>query len=161
MQRDAQGKFALKNDEHRSVRSLRLTDTTWSALGEIAESLGITRADLLEQMFRSNDHQPSNTRSAREIAPKIPRNGEDAPPSNTRSEEEILRLIAQVAHLREENAKLQERGRNLPVVSDLEVLRERILSSLKLGKQAPGYKTAKSALNQFIQLLRAKIESTI
>ena len=54
MQRDVQGKFALKNDEHRSVRSLRLTDTTWSALGGIAESLGITRADYLEQIIHEN-----------------------------------------------------------------------------------------------------------
>jgi hypothetical protein len=70
MQRDAQGKFALKNDEHRSVRSLRLTDTTWSALRVKAESLSLTRADLLEQMFRSNDHpHPSNTRLTKELAP--------------------------------------------------------------------------------------------
>lgn len=44
-QRDVQGKFALKNDEYRSVRSLRLTDTTWSVLGGIAEFLGITKAE--------------------------------------------------------------------------------------------------------------------
>lgn len=47
MPRDAQGKFVLKNGEHRSVRSLRLTDTTWTSLGEIAESLSLTRADKL------------------------------------------------------------------------------------------------------------------
>ena len=63
MKRDVQGKFALKNDDYRSVRSLRLTNSTWSALGVIAKSLGLTRADLLEQMVRSNDYNlPSNTR---------------------------------------------------------------------------------------------------
>ncbi|MBW4641027.1 MAG: hypothetical protein KME05_22970, partial [Gloeocapsa sp. UFS-A4-WI-NPMV-4B04] len=63
MRRDVQGKFALKNDDYRSVRSLRLTDSTWEALGAAAESLGITKADLLEQIFRSNDcSSPSNTR---------------------------------------------------------------------------------------------------
>lgn len=147
MQRDAQGKFALKNDEHRSVRSLRLTDTTWSALGGIAESLGITRADYLEQMFRSNDDQhPSNTRQE-----------ELDQPSNTR-QEEIEWLLAQVAHLREENAFLLEQvtGKQ-SLLSELEAARERVLSSLKLGKQAPGYKRAKSVINQFIALLHSRI----
>lgn len=156
MQRDAQGKFALKNDEHRSVRSLRLTDTTWSVLGVKAESLSLTRADFLEQMVRSNVHPlPSNTRIKEEIAPRNTGSGEAAQPRNTRWKEEIERLLAEVAQLREENAKLVERPAVQPTgVSNLEALRERVLSSLKLGKQAPGYKTAKSALNQFIELLR-------
>ena len=48
MKRDIEGKFALKNEKHRLVRSLRLTDATWEALGIAAQSLDITRADLLE-----------------------------------------------------------------------------------------------------------------
>ena len=158
MQRDAKGKFALKNDEHRSVRSLRLTDTTWSALGIKAESLSFTRADLLEQMFKSNDHlEPGNTRMSQKFAINITQKYADNQPSNTRMEEEIRRLRAQLAHLREENAKLEEQIRDLPVVSDLEAIRERVLSRLKMGKQAPGYKKALSALNQFIELLRYRV----
>lgn len=62
MRRDVQGKFALKNDDYRSVRSLRLTNSTWEALGVTAESLGLTRADLLEQLVRGNDYSlPSIT----------------------------------------------------------------------------------------------------
>jgi vacuolar-type H+-ATPase subunit I/STV1 len=157
MPRDAQGKFVLKNDEHRSVRSLRLTDTTWTALGVIAESLSLTRADLLEQMFNSNDHPPpSNTRIIQQPLPRNTWKQEADQPSNTH-EEEIRRLRAEVAHLRSENAELEERLRELPLVSDLEVIRERVLKSLKLGKQAPGYRTAKSALNQFIELLRSHV----
>ncbi|MFN6569042.1 hypothetical protein [Dendronalium sp. ChiSLP03b] len=34
--------------------------------------------------------------------------------------------------------------------AELEILRDRILSELKLGKQASGYKTAQKALNCFI-----------
>jgi hypothetical protein len=34
----------------------------------------------------------------------------------------------------------------------LETLRDRILYELKLGKQAPGYKTALKGLNHFISL---------
>ena len=68
MQRDAQGKFTLKNDEHRSVRSLRLTDATWSALGALADSRALTKADLLEQIFDNSDHSfPSNTRLTRNL----------------------------------------------------------------------------------------------
>jgi len=157
MQRDAQGKFTLKNDEHRSVRSLRLTDTTWSALGALAESRALTKADLLEQIFDNSDHShPSNTRLNQEILPSNTRLDDALRPSNTRQEEEIRQLIAEVADLRFENAKLIERVRKLPLASELEVFRERVLSSLKLGKQASGYRTAKLALNQFIELLRSK-----
>lgn len=148
MPRNAQGKFVLKNSEHRSIRSLRLTDTTWTALGEIAESLSLTRADLLEQMVRSNELSlPSNTWENKEGIP-----------SNTWKGEEIKRLLTEVAHLRSENAQLAERmAAQQTLLSDLETFRDRVLQSLKLGKQASGYKTAKSALNQFIELLRSKI----
>lgn len=47
LRRDIQGKFTLKNDDYRQVRSLRLTDDTWKALGIVAECLGMTRADYL------------------------------------------------------------------------------------------------------------------
>lgn len=158
MPRDAQGKFAPKDDEHRLVRSIRLTDTTWLVLGALADSLSLTKADLLEQMFRSSEHvHPSNTRLGEEIVPNNPPPLEIIQPSNTRQEEEMRWLTQEVAHLRYENAKLVEGLMPPTQLSDLEATRDRVLSSLKLGKQAPGYKTAKSALNQFIQLLRSKI----
>ena len=52
--RDIQGKFALKNHDYRQVRSLRLTDRTWIALGIASECLGLTRADLLENLVKHN-----------------------------------------------------------------------------------------------------------
>lgn len=55
VKRDIQGKFTLKNDDYRQVRTLRLTDATWMALGMAAEGLGLTRADLLEQVVRENN----------------------------------------------------------------------------------------------------------
>ncbi len=55
MKRDIQGKFALKNDDYREVRSIRLTDATWKALGIAAECLGMTWADLIEQVVRENN----------------------------------------------------------------------------------------------------------
>lgn len=51
-----EGKFELKGDAPRHVRSIRLTDATWENLGEVAAKDGITRADLLEKM---TDFQPS------------------------------------------------------------------------------------------------------
>ncbi len=52
--RDIQGKFTLKNHDYRQVRSLRLTENTWQKLGMASESLGITRADLLENLVQQN-----------------------------------------------------------------------------------------------------------
>lgn len=159
MQRDSQGKFALKNEEHRSVRSLRLTNTTWRALGAAANSLSLTRADWLEQMFRSNDYpHPSNTRFDQEMGSSYPQQLEASPPSNTRQEEEIRRLTVEVAQLHAENVLLVEQLTRKPTQEkDLKALGARVLQSLKLGKQALGYKTAKAALNQFIQLLVPKV----
>lgn len=159
MQRDTQGKFALKNEKHRSVRSLRLTDTTWTALGDAAKSLSLTRADWLEQTFRSNDYpHPSNTRCNQEMVSSHPQQLKALQPRNTRQEEEIRRLTVEVAQLHAENALLVEQLTKKPTQDkDLEALRERVLQSLRLGKQAPGYKSASSALNQFIQLLVHKL----
>lgn len=61
LKRDIQGKFALKNDDYRQVRSVRLTDETWKVLGIAAECLGMSRADYLEQLIREKD-APSITR---------------------------------------------------------------------------------------------------
>lgn len=48
--RSEAGRFISKSNEFREVRSLRLTETTWQKLGAVAESQGITRADLIEQI---------------------------------------------------------------------------------------------------------------
>ncbi|MBD2359455.1 hypothetical protein H6G41_33610 [Tolypothrix sp. FACHB-123] len=41
----------------------------------------------------------------------------------------------------------------LPTIRELEILRDRILSELKLGKQATGYKNVQKVLNRFISEL--------
>ena len=38
---------------------------------------------------------------------------------------------------------------------DLQAMRDRVLSDLKLGKQAPGYKAATKALDRLIALVRS------
>lgn len=145
MQRDEYGKFVTKSGEHRAVRSLRLSDTTWSAMAEMAESRSLTKADLLEQMFESKlDSQPGNTRE--EI---------ESPPSNTRVN--IKQREDVVAQLRAENARLLNLVQKLSEVKDLEMVRDSVLSGLKLGQQAPKYKMVKSVLDQFIKLLRHSV----
>jgi delta-aminolevulinic acid dehydratase/porphobilinogen synthase len=145
MQRDEYGKFVTKSGEHRAVRSLRLSDTTWSAMAEMAESRSLTKADLLEQMFKSKlDSQPGNTR--KEI---------ESPPGNTRVN--IKQREDVVAQLRAENARLLNLVQKLSEVKDLEMVRDSVLSGLKLGQQAPKYKMVKSVLDQFIKLLRHSV----
>lgn len=140
MKRDVQGKFALKDNEYRSVRSLRLTDSTWEALSTAANSLGITKADYLEQIVSKNEHLLSSNTWKDEDSPSI-----------TRLKKEIEQLQAEVRHLNQENTLLRERATvKCPQLAELEALHERVLFELKLGKQAPGYKAAQKALNRFI-----------
>ena len=150
--RDVQGKFALKNDGYRSVRSLRLTDSTWSVLGATAESLGITKADLIEQIVRSNDScSPGITRLGDADFPSNTRREENLLPSNTWQEKEIERLKAEVQHLHEEKASLvKQLAVGFSQRPELEDLRSHILKQLRLGRQAPGYKAAQKALKHFI-----------
>ena len=52
--RDGKGRFKSKSESVRKVRSLRANDEVWDKLGMIAETRGITRADLIEE-FAIND----------------------------------------------------------------------------------------------------------
>jgi hypothetical protein len=135
--RDIQGKFALKNDDYREVRSLRLTDDTWKAIGIASECFGLTRADYLEHIVRHNA-LPSITREDSEFLADTPPENESQP-SITQQRE---------FHLTSDKAAKQSVG--LPTIRELEILRDRVLSELKLGKQATGYKTAQKVLNRFI-----------
>lgn len=58
--RGDRGRFAPKSDENREVRSIRLTDSTWQKLGEVADLRCITRADLIEQLVEAGqlDQEP-------------------------------------------------------------------------------------------------------
>lgn len=131
LKRDIQGKFTLKDGDYRQVRSLRLTHETWKAIGIAAECLGLTRADYLEQIVKDNV-LPSITRLEGNSQPRITRDGEHA--------RKVAPVIAERAVMLE--------------VAALEILRDRVMSELKLGKQAPGYKTAQKALNRFITELK-------
>jgi hypothetical protein len=145
MKRDIQGKFAIKNDDYREVRSLRLTDNTWKALGIVSECLGLTRADYLEHIARHN-YLPSITRENVETITSYRSQNENLP-CNTRQGE----------FYQTSNSVITKQPVALPMVAELEILRDRVLSELKLGKQAPGYKTAQKALNCFIAKLQKEL----
>lgn len=66
--RDLQGKFSLKDDDYRLVRSVRLTDRTWQALGIASECLGCTRADLLENLVEYNQGKFLDYPSSSEVS---------------------------------------------------------------------------------------------
>ncbi|NJM86162.1 MAG: hypothetical protein HC847_01995 [Hydrococcus sp. RU_2_2] len=138
LKRDVQGKFALKNDDYREVRSLRLTDDTWKRLGIASECLGLTRADYLEHIVRHNA-LPSITREDSEFL--APHQGENVPQPSIQRQGEF--------HQASDSASAKQLV-GLPTVRELEILRDRVLSKLKLGTQASGYKTAQKALNRFI-----------
>lgn len=139
MKRDIQGKFTLKNDDYREVRSVRLTDATWKALGIAAECLGMTRADLLEQVVREN-----NLTFPKHTSEKLPLSV-----SMLKLIAEIERLQTKVQQLSEENAFLEE----LPSTnSQLTALSSRVLGELKLAKQSRDYKLVNKALRRLIEL---------
>lgn len=63
-------------------------------------------------------------------------------------------MSEEVERLRSENESLRQEldaARQSTPLPDLEEMRDRILKNLKLGTQAPGYKVARKALDQFIR----------
>lgn len=68
--RDIQGKFTLKNQDYRQVRSIRLTDSTWKELGIASECLGITRADLLENLVQHKRSIFSDSEEIEQLNPE-------------------------------------------------------------------------------------------
>ncbi|MCL1475697.1 hypothetical protein [Argonema antarcticum] len=59
---------------------------------------------------------------------------------------QLTEALAKIAQMQAEQADAVKQG-------ELEEIRDRTLASLRLGKQAPGYKAAKLALDKFIEEL--------
>lgn len=61
--------------------------------------------------------------------------------------EKLAELTRENEELKTELSQLQKESQKR---QDYEVIRDKVLNSLKLGKQAPGYKSAVKALDRFI-----------
>ena len=61
--RNFRGQFVNKSDGNRQVRSIRVTDEIWEKFGNIASERSITRADLLEELVKSNSLSSSTNQS--------------------------------------------------------------------------------------------------
>jgi len=55
--RNQSGKFSMKGDQPRHVRSIRLTDSCWEKLNHLADSKNMSIADYLEKFVNSNDEK--------------------------------------------------------------------------------------------------------
>lgn len=131
--RDIQGKFTLKNDDYRQVRSLRLTDATWKAIGITAESLGITRADLLENSVTQNNGTFPHSLKIEKLA------------------QEMEQLKTEITSLHPQKSVLK--AKTTLNRDELNYLAEKVLKELKLGKQAPNYKLVQKSLKRLIELV--------
>ena len=124
--RDIQGKFTRKNNDYRQVRSLRLTDSTWKELGIASECLGITRADLLENLVQQNKETFSHSL-------------------------EIEQLKQEVQFLHQEKSVLKSQT---PLNrEELSSLAEKVLKELRLSKQTSTYKFVQKSLKRLIELI--------
>jgi cell division protein FtsB len=156
--RGNKGKFIQKSNEARQVRSLRVTDSAWSELGNIAEDFSVTRADLIEKLI--NDHVLRDHESLMQENEKLKK-------ENEKLNQEIHVLQGQSVEVKTSGdlgKEVYQLGLNFgqPITKkDLENISNRVLQSFT-GKRgfattAPQYKWAKKACEKFIEILSEKI----
>lgn len=75
MERDTGGKFTPKGDEPRKVRSFRLTDTTYEAIGVAADDLDLSKGDYLEKLnddgVFTGEHDETSETDIQEILDRV------------------------------------------------------------------------------------------
>ena len=91
--RDTTGKFAVKSETPRKIRSVNLTDAAWEWLARSAERAGMSRNDFLEAMAES--HTPLV-----EVSSK-------SEPHDTRLKVQVKELQAEVKALHQDMQKTQ------------------------------------------------------
>lgn len=144
--RNEKGVFTQSSDQPRHVRSIRLTDSTWLEIGNIAEDFSITRADLIEKLI--NDH--------------VLRDHETLKQQNEKLKQEIHVLQGKILDMGK--STLLSKGDyqldiplgTSPLSSDkLHKIRDRVLGMgiLTTGQQSNHYKESRKLLNKFIQVL--------
>jgi hypothetical protein len=67
-ERNDNGKFAAKGNELRTVRSIRLTDSTWNVLENKASEQDMTKADYIEALVGGDiEWEPDDTEIKTEL----------------------------------------------------------------------------------------------
>lgn len=131
------GTFAPKSSQIREVRSLRLTDKTWKALGEAAELKGITRADLIEELATSGAIE--QWASGCDEMAKLDELEE--------LKQKVDEFVAQKERLAQQLSTSQK-GLGFSEIQDL---RNKVLRSLGVGQQSKAYMNASHAFKKFIR----------
>ncbi|MFB2834105.1 hypothetical protein [Floridanema evergladense] len=146
-QRDVNGKFTSKSLEYREVRSIRLTDKVWEALGNIAQERSITRADLIEELVERGVFdvlaQPPNEEMI--LANQCQRNEID------QLEEKINELDRTISYLYSELALELNDAKDATLYS--------FKKTQSIGEQSARYKDVKKALDSFIKRISSFINS--
>ncbi len=128
------GTFAPKSSQIREVRSIRLTSKTWKTLGDAAESKGITRADLIEELAASGAIE------------------QWVSGSDYDEMEKLKRKLSELAAEKEELAERLSSSRDGLDFDAIQNLRDKVLDSLAMGQQSKPYKNASKAFSKFIQI---------
>jgi len=144
--RNEKGVFTKNSDQPRHVRSIRLTDSTWIELGNIAEDFSITRADLIEKLI--NDHVLHGHDSLKQ--------------ENEKLKQEIHVLQGRISEI-DKSVVLSKGDYQLDIPlgtsslspDKLHKIRDRVLGMgiLTTGQQSNHYKESRKLLNKFIQVL--------
>lgn len=151
--RSKKGKFLPKSNDYRQVRSIRLTDSSWEALGELASNRGITRADLLEEWFNGGsfiyEKHIKDLESELENYRSL-----DIDKLNKIAFERCITLNELVDDLLSQNSQSKTNSLGSKFTKqDLEEFRNQALSLLPVSSKTTTYKRAQDALNNFIRLI--------
>lgn len=144
------GKFVQKSNEPRLVKSIRVTDSAWEILGNIADQRCITRGDLIE--YFAINHVLH----------------EDLEKENNNLKEEIAALRLQLSDMESNLSSFSHSSsRQLDIFSgtkrinrnDLYRLRDQVLNTKPpFAKQSKYYKEMLNMFNRFIDLLLKELQ---
>ena len=129
-----------------------------------AEPLGYALECITRPQERQDDDEPDSQsevrRSEREIQAlkdelyQLRSQLDDVKVERDNVQSQLNHMASKAREWYDKAKECEQRLQSEPTFPDLEAVRERILQSLKLGKQAPEYKRSKAILERFIQELQ-------
>lgn len=91
-ERDSEGRFELKGEEPRILRSMRLTDTCWETLGTIASERKCSRTDLIEALVEDGKYSDDSQADFEDAKQQIIESIQEVIESLNRNEEPLIDL---------------------------------------------------------------------